>query len=126
MSALLGTFIHRLERKYAEEFFCFHILYSSACIRCFIHEYRSGHFKAEQTFEDDAERNPFVAALLAICKQLQRMVAVAEPDRFNLTNTIISTINRVGCYGIQSEIVVLDGALGEASDALRVRQSAHC
>lgn len=50
-------------------------------------------------------------ALLAICKRLQKMIAAAEPDRFNLTNTIISTINRVGCYGIQSEIVVLDGAL---------------
>ena len=36
---------------------------------------------------------------------------ITEPDRFNLTNTIISTINRVGCDGIQSEIVVLDGAL---------------
>ena len=36
---------------------------------------------------------------------------ITEPSRFNLTNTIISTINRVGCDGIQSEIVVLDGAL---------------
>ena len=50
-------------------------------------------------------------ALLATCKRLQKMIAAAEPDRFNLTNTIISTINSVGCDGIQSEIVVLDGAL---------------
>ena len=48
-------------------------------------------------------------ALLAICKKLKKMIAAAEPDRFNLT--IISTINRVGCYGIRSEIVVLDGVL---------------